>query len=43
MTTKIVSVKCVVRPRCMDSVKYVVDEENLQNSPQQSRVWVQLV
>ncbi len=31
MTTKIVS------------VKYVVDEENLYNSPEQSRVQVQLV
>ncbi len=29
--------------RRMDSVKYVVDEENLQNSPEQSRVQVWLV
>ncbi len=42
VTTK-VSVKCMVRSRRMDSVKYVVDEENLQNSPVQSRVQVQLV
>ncbi len=28
VTTK-VSVKCMVRSRCMDSLKYVVDEENL--------------
>ena len=33
----------MVRSRRMDSVKYVVDEENLQNSPEQSRVQVWLV